>query len=394
MTETEALVLMLMSLGAFFMPFISKRLHLPSSVGEIMFGILIGALVDVHGEPMRLVEYFSAFGFLVLMYLAGLELNFDRFRLMPRKDLWLYLCMFAVVGIASFAATSYINLHWSFTLVFFTTGLGLLFPVLKDADLMKTDFGQNLLIMAMFGEILTLMGLTIVTLTHKYGFTVQSLLHSAYILGFFIVIYLIMRIMKVALWWHPSRQSLFLLVGNPTETGIRANFVILFFFVALASAVQIEPVVGAFIGGMLFALVFAGREAVLEKLGGVGYGFFIPIFFISVGMKFSISELTHPSVVLLALLITGVIFLTRAIGGAALFFTTIKKQKIILVVFGLSFPLTMLVAVSSICHEAGIISRAESSAVLIAAMASAILYPWLFKLTSAIVMPDINDLDK
>ena len=345
MTETEALVLMLMSLGAFFMPFISKRLHLPSSVGEIMFGILIGALVDVHGEPMRLVEYFSAFGFLVLMYLAGLELNFDRFRLMPRKDLWLYLCMFAVVGVASFAATSYINLHWSFTLVFFTTGLGLLFPVLKDADLMKTDFGQNLLIMAMFGEILTLMGLTIVTLTHKYGFTVQSLLHSAYILGFFIVIYLIMRIMKVALWWHPSRQSLFLLVGNPTETGIRANFVILFFFVALASAVQIEPVVGAFIGGMLFALVFAGREAVLEKLGGVGYGFFIPIFFISVGMKFSISELTHPSVVLLALLITGVIFLTRAIGGAALFFTTIKKQKIILVVLGLSFPLTMLVAV-------------------------------------------------
>ena len=394
MTETEALVLMLMSLGAFFMPFISKRLHLPSSVGEIMFGILIGALVDVHGEPMRLVEYFSAFGFLVLMYLAGLELNFDRFRLMPRKDLWLYLCMFAVVGVASFAATSYMNIHWSFTLVFFTTGLGLLFPVLKDADLMKTDFGQNLLIMAMFGEILTLMGLTIVTLTHKYGFTVQSLLHSAYILGFFIVIYLIMRIMKVALWWHPSRQSLFLLVGNPTETGIRANFVILFFFVALASAVQIEPVVGAFIGGMLFALVFAGREAVLEKLGGVGYGFFIPIFFISVGMKFSISELTHPSVVLLALLITGVIFLTRAIGGAALLFTTIKKQKIILVIFGLSFPLTMLVAVSSICHEAGIISRAESSAVLIAAMASAILYPWLFKLTSAIVMPDINDLDK
>ncbi len=367
---------------------------MPSSVGEIIFGMLIGAFFDVNGEPMRLVEYFSAFGFLVLMYLAGLELNFDRFRLMPRRDLWLYLCMFAVVGMASLFATTYMELHWSFTLVFFTTGLGLLFPVLKDADLMKTDFGQNLLIIAMMGEILTLIGITVVTMTYKYGFTVQSLLHTAYIVGFFIVIYLIMRIMKMALWWNPSLQSLFLLVGNPTETGIRANFVILFFFVALASAVQIEPVVGAFIGGMLFALVFAGREAVLEKLGGVGYGFFIPIFFISVGMKVSFSDLTQPSVVILALIITGVMFLTRAAGGLALFFSTIKKQKIILVALGLSFPLTMLVAVSSICYEAGIISRGESSAILLAAMATAILYPWLFKLVSAVVMPDINGPDK
>ena len=388
MSETEAIVLALMSLGAFFMPFMSKRLMLPSSVGEIIFGMIIAALFDLNGEPMRLTEYFSAFGFLILMYLAGLELNFDKLRITPKKDLWLYLFMFFIMGGASAGITAYMWLHWPFALIFVTTGLGLLFPVLKDTRLLKTDFGQNLLIIAMIGEILTLIGITLVTIMSKYGFTPQSLLHMAYILGFFIFIYLIMRIMKTALWWNPNLQSLFLLTGNPTETGIRANFVILFFFTALASAVNIEPVVGAFIGGMLFALVFAGREAVLEKLGGVGYGFFIPIFFISVGMKFSFSDLAQLSTVVFAFMITGIIFLMRIIGGMTLLFSTIKRQKVILVALGLSFPLTMLVAVASICYEAGIISKSQSSSVLLAAMLTAIIYPWIFKATASVIIPD------
>lgn len=82
-----------------------------------------------------------------------------------------------------------------------------------------------------------------------------------------------MRILKVALWWKPNLQSVFVEVGNPTETGMRANFVILFAFVAFAAVLEIEYVVGAFVGGMMFALVFAGRDGVLDKLGGVGYGF-------------------------------------------------------------------------------------------------------------------------
>ena len=162
----------------------------------------------------------------------------------------------------------------------------------------------------------------------------------------------------------------------------------LFFFAALASVVNIEPVVGAFIGGMLFALVFAGRDAVLEKLGGVGYGFFIPIFFISVGMKFSFSDLVQISTVKIAFLITGVIFLLRIVAGAVLLFSSIKKQKIVLIALGLSFPLTMLVAVASICYETEIISKSQSSSILLAAMITAILYPWLFKAAFVVILPD------
>ena len=254
MTEHEALFLFLMAIGAFFMPFISKRLLLPAAVGEIIYGIVIVSVLP-HGEnQLEMVEYFSALGFLILMYLAGLEIDFDRFRDLSRKEFLLYVSVFIPVAVVAWYLSFYLNLHWSFAIIFFTSGIGLLFPVLRDTELIKTDFGQKLLIITMIGEILTLAGLTIFTIISKYGYTINSARQILYLAVFFIVIYLFMKILKVALWWKPNLQSVFLEVGNTTETGMRANFVILFAFVAFAAVLEIAFVVGAFVGGMMFAL--------------------------------------------------------------------------------------------------------------------------------------------
>ena len=146
MTEHEALFLFFMAIGAFFMPFISKRLLLPAAVGEIIYGIIIASLLP-HGEnQLEMVEYFSALGFLILMYLAGLEIDFDKFRDLSRKEFWLYVLAFVPVAVVAWYLSFYLDLHWSFAIIFFTSGIGLLFPVLRDTELIKTDFGQKLLI--------------------------------------------------------------------------------------------------------------------------------------------------------------------------------------------------------------------------------------------------------
>lgn len=388
MTEHEALFLFFMAIGAFFMPFISKRLLLPAAVGEIIYGIVIASLLP-HGEnQLEMVEYFSALGFLILMYLAGLEIDFERFRDLPRKEFWLYVSAFIPVAVTAWYLSYYLDLHWSFAIIFFTSGIGLLFPVLRDTGLIKTDFGQKLLIITMIGEILTLAWLTVFTIVSKYGYTVHSARQILYLAVFFIVIYLFMKILKVALWWKPNLQSIFLEVGNPTETGMRANFVILFAFVAFAAVLEIEFVVGAFVGGMMFALVFAGRDGVLDKLGGVGYGFFIPIFFISVGMRVTFNDFLQKDVILLALVIITSLFLSKVAGTILLLFSSIPKQKLFLVATGLSFPLTMLVVVSSICYDLELIDKMQTSAVLLASMISAIVFPWIFKAIAAVIMPD------
>ena len=390
MSEQEALFLFLMALGAFFMPFLSKRLMLPAAVGEIIYGIIIASLIPYGESQLVMVEYFSTLGFLILMYLAGLELDFERFKALPKKELWIYVLTFIPVAAVAWYLSFKLQLSWGFAIIFFTSGIGLLFPVLKDTGLIKTDFGQKLLIITMIGEILTLAGLTVLTIISKYSFTIDSARQILYLAVFFLVIYFIMKILKVMLWWRPDLQSIFLEVGNPTETGMRANFVILFAFVAFAAIFKIEFVVGAFVGGLMFALVFAGRDGVLDKLGGVGYGFFIPIFFISVGMHVTFNDFMQTDVIILALIIIASLFITRVAGTLLLLFSSIEKPKLMLVTVGLSFPLTMLVAVSRICYDIGLINKIQTSAVLLASMISAIIFPWVFKGMISIIMPSEN----
>lgn len=396
MSEQEALFLFLMALGAFFMPFLSKRLMLPAAVGEIIYGIIIASLIPYGESQLVMVEYFSTLGFLILMYLAGLELDFERFKALPKKELWIYVLTFIPVAAAAWYLSFKLQLSWGFAIIFFTSGIGLLFPVLKDTGLLKTDFGQKLLIITMIGEILTLAGLTVLTIISKYSFTIDSARQILYLAVFFLVIYFIMKILKVMLWWRPDLQSIFLEVGNPTETGMRANFVILFAFVAFAAIFKIEFVVGAFVGGLMFALVFAGRDGVLDKLGGVGYGFFIPIFFISVGMRVTFNDFMQTDVIILALIIIASLFITRVAGTFLLLFSSIEKPKLMLVTVGLSFPLTMLVAVSKICYDIGLINKIQTSAVLLASMISAIIFPWVFKGMISIIMPseNVSKIDK
>lgn len=396
MSEQEALFLFLMALGAFFMPFLSKRLMLPAAVGEIIYGIIIASLIPYGESQLVMVEYFSTLGFLILMYLAGLELDFERFKALPKKELWIYVLTFIPVAAAAWYLSFKLQLSWGFAIIFFTSGIGLLFPVLKDTGLIKTDFGQKLLIITMIGEILTLAGLTVLTIISKYSFTIDSARQILYLAVFFLVIYFIMKILKVMLWWRPDLQSIFLEVGNPTETGMRANFVILFAFVAFAAIFKIEFVVGAFVGGLMFALVFAGRDGVLDKLGGVGYGFFIPIFFISVGMHVTFNDFMQTDVIILALIIIASLFITRVAGTFLLLFSSIEKPKLMLVTVGLSFPLTMLVAVSRICYDIGLINKIQTSAVLLASMISAIIFPWVFKGMISIIMPseNVSKIDK
>ena len=390
MSEQEALFLFLMALGAFFMPFLSKRLMLPAAVGEIIYGIVIASLIPYGESQLVMVEYFSTLGFLILMYLAGLEIDFERFKALPKNELWLYLLTFIPVAAAAWYLSFKLELAWAFAIIFFTSGIGLLFPVLKDTGLLKTDFGQKLLIITMIGEILTLAGLTVLTIISKYGITLNSARQILYIAVFFLVIYFIMKVLKVMLWWRPDLQSIFLEVGNSTETGMRANFVILFAFVAFAAIFEIEFVVGAFVGGLMFALVFAGRDGVLDKLGGIGYGFFIPIFFISVGMRVTFNDFVQKDVIFLASIIIASLFITKVAGTILLLFSSIQKPKLMLVTIGLSFPLTMLVAVSRICYDMGLINKMETSAVLLASMISAVIFPWVFKGMIAIIMPSEN----
>jgi Kef-type K+ transport system membrane component KefB len=131
-TDFQPYLLLCISVGAFIMPFICRRLGFPSAVGEILFGLVIGLFFKEVFHKNSIIEFLGELGFLLLMYLAGLEINFEKIKITPRRELYLYISMITLVVLFSFGVTVYLGQPPIYALIYLTTAVGLLFPVLKE----------------------------------------------------------------------------------------------------------------------------------------------------------------------------------------------------------------------------------------------------------------------
>lgn len=380
MNNTEALLLLMMSIGAFIMPFISRRLYLPSSVGEILFGLVMGIFFKEAVLKTPIIQFLGELGFILLMYLAGLEINFEKIKTTPRRDLGLYFGMYLLVVVFSFGTAEYLHQPPIYALVYLTTAIGLLFPVLKESGLSHGDTGQSLLIIGSIGEVVSLISLTLFILYFKFGVTYESLFHLGQIVAFIAIATILRRLFYLAAWWFPRlSRSFFKKEEDPVESGMRGTFVNLFVFVALASLMDLELIVGAFLGGMLFGLIFKRREAIQRKIGSFAYGFLIPIFFIEVGLRFDIKDFFGVDVLILAVVISLLVFLIRVLASMVLYFSNLTVFEMALVPFATAFPLTLLVAIATFGLEMKILTKSSASAILLSAILTALVYPAMFK---------------
>jgi Kef-type K+ transport system membrane component KefB len=171
----------------------------------------------------------------------------------------------------------------------------------------------------------------------------------------------------------------FVFKNDITETSVRANFMNMFVFVAIANLLGLENIIGAFFGGMIFAMVFKEREEITEKLASLGYGFLIPIFFISVGLKFDISSFLNLEVITLAFKLSVLILLVRFIASTILIFAKFSLKEILATSFALSVPLTLLVAIATLGLDTGAFTKQTASSIIFTAIITGLIYPWIFK---------------
>ncbi len=380
MEQADALRLVIIAFGAYIMPFVSKRLMLPSSVGEFLFGMIMGTIFLNPIHATGFVKSLSGIGFILLMYIAGLELDLDRIAALKKNELLAYGSYALLLVGGSVGMAWVIGMPPFFALIIMCTAIGLLFSVLKDLDIVKTGLGQMLILLGAIGEVLTLAGITLVSLFATAGSTENTIRHIIGIAIFIASIFFVMRLLKLFLWWYPEMKRFFMSVGNPSEIGIRANLANMFLFATIAVFVDMEAILGAFLGGVIFARLFADREEMLERLSSFGYGFLIPLFFIEVGFRFRFSDFAAPEVLKGALLITASILAVRAVATIPLFWTKVPKRQLIYVPFSESFALTLLVAATTMGERVGLIDHAQASIVILTAVITAIAFPWIMKL--------------
>ena len=379
MSKEEAVLLMVVSFGAFLMPILSKRLNVPSPVLEIIFGFAIGFFFENFIEKTEIVKFLAELGFIILMYLAGLEINFEKIKKLSKKEIFLYGLSYILLAIISISIVNWLNLSYIYALVLYTVAIGLLYPVLKDTGILSTHFGQTLLIIGSIGEFLSLMAITVYFVIYKEGFSFYTLKHLGEIYLFFLIAYLLLKLFKLYIWWNPKQVHTFLKTDDVAETSVRANFANMFIFVSLATLLGLEPIIGAFFGGLLFALIFKEREKITEKLASFGYGFLIPIFFINVGLTFDIVQFFSVDIFIKALKLTALVLISRFIAFLPLLLVNVSIKQIFLISLSLSIPLTLMVAIASLGYEANIITKVEASVILLTAILTALIYPWMFK---------------
>lgn len=380
MTAHEAILLFILAVIAFVSPFLSKKLYLPIPVIEILLGVFIGQFVKIDHNTHTIIKFISEFGFLVLMYLAGLELDIEDLKKTPKKEFIIYISYYIIIIVILFIIGLYFNISIPFILLISMTAIGLLFPILTSNNAINSPTGKTLLIVGSIGEIISLIVITLTIIYYSYGVNLKSLIHIAEILIFCLLTYFVLKLLKLFSWWYPETLIKIVNSSNTAETGMRTNFLNMLFFVSLAAIFKIEIIIGSFIGGMLYATVLKENEDIREGFEMFGNGFLIPIFFIYVGLSLDLNSLTNLTSIIYALILSISIFLIRLFASFIFLFSNIKFRNILTIPLGTSFPLTLLVAFAEIGKNAKILTVEMSSAAILASIITAIIYPPLLKI--------------
>jgi Kef-type K+ transport system membrane component KefB len=162
------------------------------------------------------------------------------------------------------------------------------------------------------------------------------------------------------------------------QFGIRVAVVLVFALAALASDLGLDLLLGGFVAGVIVRLALKGREVSLfeSKLTAVGYGFFIPFFFITSGLKFELSALTEDPVRLLELPLFVTLFLVvRGVPAMLLYRRALDTRDRAALAFFSATQLPLVVAITTIAVEQEHMRASTAAGLVGAAILSTMIFP-------------------
>lgn len=365
--------------------------RIPSVAGEVVAGIALGAsglgLIEPHGPEL---EFLFLFGLAFLLFLAGLEFDPAVLRgtlsggvrgfgatALGRSLLGMGIRL--VIAFAITVALSLAGLLPGPTLIAFlisSTSLGIVLSVVTEHDLLKDAYGQRLFLSAAVADFATVLLLTVF-----FSADARSP-------GVRVALIALLIALALALYWGLRAASRRGAVGNlierlsgaPTELRIRGSFALLLVFVALAGEFGLEVILGAFIAGAIVSSLAIEREHPLYhvKIDAIGYGFFIPVFFILTGARLDIPALLDAgdTLVLVPVLLAAV-FVVKGI-PALLYRDEFAWRDCAAAGALQSAQMTLTVAGVEIGRQLGLIDAALGAALISVALLSVLIAPIAF----------------
>ena len=383
--------LVIVVVAAFLTPIIVNRLNvtfLPVVVAEILMGIIIGNsfLELVHKDEM--LNILSTLGFIFLMFLSGLEIDFSAFKKDTRKrqginkneknlpsHLQLALTVFSLIMVLSiilafaFKWLGFVDDVLLMVIIISTISLGVVVPTLKEMNIMRTTIGQFILLVAVLADLFTMVLLTIYGGINGEGG--GSIWLSAILIVFTAIFYLLGSVFK-------RLNFMQRLMGGTTQIGIRAIFALIILLVALAEGVGAEYILGAFLAGVVVSLLKPDEE-MIHTLDSFGYGFFIPIFFIMVGVDLDIPSLIKEPSLLIIIPILILSFIVSKLIPVLFIRRWFDTKTTIASAFLLTSTLSLVIAAAKIAEELKAITSEMSGILILSAIITCVFVPVVFK---------------
>jgi Kef-type K+ transport system membrane component KefB len=374
---TNLLVVMAIAFAAPLLLGLFPRVLLPSVVLEIVAGILVGPSLLGIVEVDDAVQVVALLGLAFVLFLAGLEIEFEKLRgQVLRIALLGFALSFAIALVVSLglAAGGLVDTPLLVAIILCATSLGVLVPVLKDSGEISSSFGQLIIAAASIADFGAIILLTI--FFSGEGGTGSTLL----LLGaLFLLAATVLLVVRGAERSMRIRADLLRLQDTTAQIRVRAALVLLVGFAALAETLGLEAILGAFIAGAIIAL--ADRDEVMthpefrRKLEAVGFGFFIPAFFVTSGVRFDLDALTASASNLLMVPVFLAALLAARGVPAIVYRGALDGRHTWIAGLMQSTSLPFIVAATAIGRELDLIDAAASAAMIGAGLLSVLLFP-------------------
>ena len=382
--QTLVLVVTIAALSPFISDASKRWLRLPGVVVEILLGIIIGPHVLGWAHLNEIISVLAELGLVFLIFLAGFEIDLQQVRGRPVKLAfagWLVsLALGTAVAVALYSMGVTVSIRFV-AIALTTTAIGTLLPILGDAGILPTRFGTYVLAGGAMGELGPIVAISIALTSDKPGRTTLIIIAFGAI-----------AVAAAALATRPAPPRAVRLITSTlhssAQLGVRLAVLMCVGLVWIASRFDLDVLLGAFAAGMIAriflvsqavepttdAVAIDHRHEVQTRLESLGFGFFIPLFFVISGVKFDLAALGHlgtlakvPMFLVLFLVVRGL--------PALLYRHDLPKQSVKALGVLQSAGLPLLVVITGLGVESGQMRSDNAAALVGAGLMSVIVFP-------------------
>jgi Kef-type K+ transport system membrane component KefB len=364
---------------AFFVPFVLgffPRVRIPAVTLELVAGIIVGPSVLGWIEAGPVVTTIAAVGVAFLLFLAGLELDLSVLKgppLVRGSISFLLSFALALLIMMPLGEAGVIVSPLLVAIALSATSVGILVPVLRDTGQLDTPVGRFTVSGASAAEVGTISLLGVFFAGQEKSAAVSALLLAVVAV---LAVGLLVAL-RYTRRWTPCLRILDKLDETSAQVRVRFAVLILVAAAALAMRFGFEGILGTFVAGVVVGIAVRGdrfEHTLHTKLKAIGFGLFVPVFFVTSGLKFEISRITGIAEIGRAALFLFALIAIRTI-PAVLYRPYLKWRECLASGLLQSANLSFIVVAVTVGEHLGQLRELNASALILAGLVSAIVLP-------------------